>query len=1021
MTHQFVYSGDQCAQAICPGPLLNGEINECSGKGHCGTSLETGMPSCTCVTAAGAGSYTDFDCMTPPKYFVQSVSPFVGPTEGGTHITLSGPGLDRIISRNHFIPDWMNAKKRPSLMCQFAMSSDESAWTLPLTPVVWKATVVKAFTPTSDQASQHHLELHVGDRLTVYGCNPCDASGVDPAARLIAEAADGVMGFAPANLYYYDSENEWDKFTCDSPPSNATGLATMSLVGSTATIEGSSIDVSNMQPFEYYDYEIIDRLKPTKSPLRPVGGMRGPSDINRPTTITVTGSYFPRMGHFSCQFFDPVTLDRQCKSKGFWVNEATITCEVPMMRRARKLTLYVSSNSQQFEEGGIALTTYSVMQIEPVCVPTLGVARLRVSGNNLLPEPNQDPQITAYCRFGRVSTTLGSTADDKLDNWWAYHTVARPSIMVPGSLECDAPPAGVYLQTSDFALSLDACECGREGCPTCLVKWAVPIVPGRPNGQNYHYGQWDSTMGEWHEATGLPDVEMRTVVVPEVDSIFPTSGFMPGGTKVTLHGKNFSSTRCGWGVNQAPACRFGNIITPRVNFINPSMVECTSPPLETGVESEVMVSIAIDGQSYVKGPNFMYLKAYGVLQVRPSTASVQGGTRIIVSGPDKDYFTANPLFGPYRNTDSMSCVFVTASGSRHVTPASFRRPAQASCSTPPSQFSQSAQVYLSPNARSEPSQISLTFAPFVFFNIPILSQVIDPIGSVRGGNVVRIVGTFFLDLDTATCKFGDIAVPATFVNVEQMQCTVPRVDAPASVPVKISLNGQDYSPTAITYHYFDIDEVSPNVIPVRGGSRMIVRTRFEGNFTLANAICQLPYPEESTGPNYVDEAECLARGGNWLQLTFRVGFGASGVSLKGSAGPFKNQLFFDVPSPIVDPDGNSISLPSRHQILLTVGDTMLEAFAFPEHIITLYDLHVPCGPPDQRPRICKAYPLPLTKLPGARASQNVTVVLDSDRLMFGANVTCKMVRPPLPSFRAWHVSFSWARACSRLRQIILHV
>ena len=1008
LTHQLVYTGDQCAQAICPGPFLNGEINECSGKGHCGASLETGVPTCTCVTAAGAGSYRDFDCMTPPKYFVQSVTPFVGPTEGGTHITLSGPGLDRIISRNHYIADWMDAKKHPSLMCQFDMSSDEDAWTLPLTPVVWKATVVKDFMPTSAQATEYHLELHIGDRLTVYGCNPCDTSGTDPNARLIAETTDGVLGFAPANLYYYDSENEWDKLTCDSPPSNATGLATMSITGRTAIvegklIEGSSIDVANMQPFEYYNYEIIDRLKPTKSPLRPVGGMRGPSDINRATTITVTGSYFPRMGDFSCQFFDPVTLDRQCKAKGAWVNEATITCQVPQMRRARKLTLYVSSNSQQFETGGIALTTYSVLKIEPVCIPTLGMARVRVSGDNLLPEAGQDPQITAYCRFGRVSTTLGSTSDDKLENWWAYHTVATPSTIVLGSLECAAPPAGIYLQTADFALSLDACECGREGCPTCLVKWAVPL-----GGQNYHYGQWDSTMGDWHDATGLPDVEMRTVVVPQVESIFPTSGFMPGGTPVTLHGKNFSSTRCGWGVNQAPACRFGNVITPRVTFINPATVVCISPPLETGVESEVMVSIAIDGQSYVKGPNFMYLKAYGVLQVQPNAASVQGGSRIIVSGPDKEYFAANPQFGPYRNTDAMSCVFIFSSGGQETTPASFMRPAQATCATPPSRFAQLAQVFLSPNARWEPSQRSLTSAKFMFFNAPVLSQVIDPMGSIQGGNVVLIVGTFVVDQDVrktlpAACKFGDIVVPATFVDVSRLQCTVPPVDAPASVPVRVSLNGQDFSQTAVTYHYFDIEEVLPKVLPVRGGSRMMVRTRFEGNFTLANAICQLPYPEKSTGPDYVNQTECLQRNGNWLQLKFRLGFGVSGVSVQGSAGPFKNQLFFDIPSPIIDPDGNSIDLPSRHEVLLTIGDKMLQPYRFPEYVVTLYDLKVPCGPANQRPRICNAYPLPLIKLPG-RSTTNVTVVLGNQRLMYGANVTCKMVSHLHSYSGHWHAS-----------------
>jgi len=112
-----------------------------------------------------------------------------------------GPGLDRIISRNHFIADWQNAKLFPSLMCQLTMtpdegSSDGSAWTLPQTPVVWHATVVKSFMPSSIEEESGMVTLHVGEELTVYGCNPCDTTGIDPSARLVIETAEGVMGLA---------------------------------------------------------------------------------------------------------------------------------------------------------------------------------------------------------------------------------------------------------------------------------------------------------------------------------------------------------------------------------------------------------------------------------------------------------------------------------------------------------------------------------------------------------------------------------------------------------------------------------------------------------------------------------------------------------------------------------------------------------------------------------------------------------------------------------------------------------
>jgi len=1005
-THEIGYLGQQCAEAGCPGPMLFGKINQCSGKGHCGQDLDTGGPKCTCVTAAGAGSYKDFDCMTPPEYFVDDITPLVGPVEGDTHIVIRGPGLDRIITRNHLIEDWRNAKEHPSLLCRFDITDEESgqSWTLPRTPIVWRATVTKRYIPTAEQAAEHHLTLAVGDSVTIYGCNPCDKTGTNAAARLVASKANGVIGFTPADLYYYDSENDWDQITCDSPSSNATGRATLTIDGNTEPtrpflpIRGVDIDFSGAQApkFEYYNYEILQRVAPIRSPLRPVGGLRGPADINHATTITVTGSYFPKMGLFSCQFYDDISGDKLCKTEGKWVNTATMTCDVPMMRRARKLRLYTSSNSQQFEQGGLELVTYSVLSIEPVCVPTLGMARIQVNGDFLLPAEGQSPPKTAYCRFGRVSKTLGSTSDDKLVNWWAYHTVATPSRRVYGSLECDAPQEGIYLATADFALSLDACECGKDGCTPCQVVWKTPI-----GGQNYFYGQWDSTMGEWHDATGLPNVEMMTVIVPQVLSISPTSGFMNGGTPVTLMGKNFSSTRCGWGINQAPSCRFGNIETLQVAFVDTNTVVCTTPPLLTGVESEVMVSIAIDGQSYVDGPNFMYLKAYGVNKVLPSAGSLEGNTIVTITGPGVEELATSALvkYGPYRNTDTMACIWILTSGRRLITPAAFINPKQAYCGTPsdpPVDYQQSAQVRLSPNSRSEETQTSLTFVPFLFYVPPVLMLVADPIGSIHGGNVVDILGSNFMDLDTIACKFGSKVVPAIFISNQHMQCTVPPAQRPVAVPCRISLNGQDFTKEAVTYNYFDIDHIYPNQIPVRGGSRLLVQTMFEGNFTLHEKICQLPWPQKSTGPDYIDWEECAARNGNWLTVVFKIRFGASSVSLAGYAGPLKNQIFFDVPSPIADEDANTITRPARHAVDLTIGTQVNREFPFPEHTVTFYELTVLCGPPGS-PRTCNAAPLPFIKLPPG-GTEKLTVNLTTTRPVYGTNVTCKLV-----SVRAWCV------------------
>lgn len=246
----MIWTGVYCEKAICPGPMITTlqgtNINECSGKGACGVSADAQSALCACVNSETGGSYQDLDCATPPSYFVTEVGPVVGPTDGGTNIVIRGPGLDRIFSRNHYIKDWQNARKLAfdsenlkSLFCEFNMTSDDGSkvWTLPLTPALWHANVMKRYVPTN--AAANHLNLDVGDKVIVYGCNPCDRVGTSKNARLVVEMVqkaneyhkpitfthpmNGEIGFVPADLYYFDSETDWGQIQCVSPPSDTAG------------------------------------------------------------------------------------------------------------------------------------------------------------------------------------------------------------------------------------------------------------------------------------------------------------------------------------------------------------------------------------------------------------------------------------------------------------------------------------------------------------------------------------------------------------------------------------------------------------------------------------------------------------------------------------------------------------------------------------------------------------------------------------------------------------------------------
>eukprot|EP00960_Hanusia_phi_P066386 766389-Hanusia_phi.AAC.6 len=579
-------------------------------------------------------SYTDTDCATPSQYSLSSISPRTGPVAGKTPITLRGAALERIIAWNNFIIDWQSASNRVTLYCKFHSYDN---------PDLEDQTsqIVRVGLESDESLTTFVL---VGDEVTVYGCNPCDPRGVD--GWLVA-GVRGRIGKAPMELHFYDYYNDGDKLNCFAPPAQHTGVRGITVGGATAgsvEIRGADIAVEGSTAnFEYYAPQSkAPRLNPSFSPLRPIGFDRGPQDINRPTTITVTGSYFPQSGSFICRFFDPDSMDEQCQSQGSYFNSATILCPVPQMKRAKKLIVYTSSNGFHFEMVGTSFFVYAVLSINPVCVPALGKAIITVRGVNLVISSSSGQIWTPYCRFGRVAASSGTTSNNNLTKWWAYHSAAYPSGSTAGALECRAPPAGILLEANDFSLSLDACECGSRDCPSCLKVYHPPL-----GGQNYFYGQWDSTEGPWQNMycvatdvkcsdvecrTGLPTVLFHTVPGPTLVSITPSAGFVTGGTWITFIGYDLSFPACPTTLNKWPSCRFGSAVSTQVHVFNSTAISCRSPELQIRMEIIVSTEIAIDGQSYVGSCPFQYILPYGVASSYPSLGPSKGGTRIILQG-----------------------------------------------------------------------------------------------------------------------------------------------------------------------------------------------------------------------------------------------------------------------------------------------------------------------------------------------------------------------------------------------------
>ena len=92
----------------------------------------------------------------------------------------------------------------------------------------------------------------------------------------------------------------------------------------------------------------------------------------------------------------------------------------------------------------------------------------------------------------------------------------------------------------------------------------------------------------------------------------------------------------------------------------------------------------------------------------------------------------------------------------------------------------------------------------VFVQIPdiLLRSVSPSMGAARGGTVLSVRGSGFVESKQLTCRVGEVSVPATFKSATSIRCVTPPLDAhdlPATVFVEVSNNGQDFSASRIAY------------------------------------------------------------------------------------------------------------------------------------------------------------------------------------------------------------------------------
>eukprot|EP00126_Sphaerothecum_destruens_P011155 Sdes_comp20866_c0_seq2m17764 len=82
-----------------------------------------------------------------------------------------------------------------------------------------------------------------------------------------------------------------------------------------------------------------------------------------------------------------------------------------------------------------------------------------------------------------------------------------------------------------------------------------------------------------------------------------------------------------------------------------------------------------------------------------------------------------------------------------------------------------------------------------------------------GGTFVQVHGTGFQNIQTLSCKFGSISVPASFHSATLITCSAPP-HSPGVVAVEVSLNGNQFTNSLVFFTYIKLSRKNwKSVIP----------------------------------------------------------------------------------------------------------------------------------------------------------------------------------------------------------------
>jgi hypothetical protein len=242
--------------------------------------------------------------------------------------------------------------------------------------------------------------------------------------------------------------------------------------------------------------------------------------------------------------------------------------------------------------------------------------------------------------------------------------------------------------------------------------------------------------------------------------------------------------------------------------------------LVEGYGPDVPVRVSLNGQSWsTEALSFLYHAPLVLGTIDPAYGPSGGGSRVNITLGAADARDAVPFVFDTGSTEVV-CRFGAV-----VVPAAEVYPQSVVCISPATVTTGGEVVVeVSVNGGADFTAAGLLFT----YTPETVGFSISPrFGPTEGGTVVTVRGQGLPRLPTglARCAFGADVVPAVRSGEGFVSCQAPRVPAPQTVQVEVSLNGQDFSQYGLRYNYeprLSVAALQPNQGPVEGGTPVAV-------------------------------------------------------------------------------------------------------------------------------------------------------------------------------------------------------